>query len=77
MSFMRVYGAGIFGFALSLSVFETVSSRKIFQFQDMGNESELYRDAANDPYSRHGALNATEFGCRIIDRIGKLTLKNR
>jgi hypothetical protein len=30
-----------------LNMFESVSSSKIFQFQDMGNESEWHRDAAN------------------------------
>jgi hypothetical protein len=31
-------------------VLESVSSRKIFQFQDMLNESEQYQDAANGLY---------------------------
>jgi hypothetical protein len=30
-----------------LNMFESVSSSKIFQFQDIGNESEWHRDAAN------------------------------
>jgi hypothetical protein len=40
-----VYGAGRFGF--ELSVLERIRSRKIFQFEDMYNESERYQDASN------------------------------
>ena len=40
-----VYGVGRFGF--ELSVLERIRSRKIFQFEDMYNESERYQDVSN------------------------------